>query len=253
MPAVFRNPVASAMEIATLARLHPGRFIAGLGHGVPSWMAQIGALPARPVRALEEVTLTVRHLLAGERVTVAGDHVHVTGAQLLQPPAEIPPVVLGVRRPAGLRAAGRSADGTILCEPASPEYIAWARRRIDEGRAEAGRTDPHRIIVFVKCRIDSDRSAARSWVAEILQNVAVEAQLAPLGLGEELDELRALGDPAALPDELVDRLTASGTPDEVAAALAAIEAAAVDSIVLVPIGPNPDEQLRLVADTLVRA
>src|ERR671934_1056856 len=41
MPAVFRNPVACAMEIATLARLHPGRFIAGLGHGVPGWMEQI--------------------------------------------------------------------------------------------------------------------------------------------------------------------------------------------------------------------
>ena len=253
MPAVFRNPVASAMEIATLARLHPRRFIAGFGHGVPSWMEQIGALPAKPVRALEEVALTVRRLLAGERLTLAGDHVHVSDVQLLQPPAAIPPVVLGVRRPLGLRAAGRSADGTILAEPAPPEYIRWARRRIDEGRAEAGRTDPHRITVFVKCRIDADRSAARSWVAEILQNDAIDAQLAPLGLGEELDELRALGDPAALPDELVDRLTASGTPDEVAAALGAIEAAAVDSIVLVPIGPNPDEQLRLVADTLVRA
>jgi alkanesulfonate monooxygenase SsuD/methylene tetrahydromethanopterin reductase-like flavin-dependent oxidoreductase (luciferase family) len=247
MPAVFRNPVASAMEIATLARLHPGRFIAGFGHGVPAWMEQIGALPAKPVRALEEVALTVRRLLAGERVTLAGDHVHVTDAQLLQPPAEIPPVVLGVRRPLGLRAAGRSADGTILAEPAPPEYIRWARRRIDEGRAEAGRTDPHRITVFVKCRIDADRTAARGWVAEILQNEAIDVQLAPLGLGD------AAALAAAPPADLVDRLTASGTPDQVVAALDSIAAAGVDSIAVVPIGPNPDEQLRLVADTIVRA
>jgi alkanesulfonate monooxygenase SsuD/methylene tetrahydromethanopterin reductase-like flavin-dependent oxidoreductase (luciferase family) len=31
MPAVFRNAVACAMEIATLARLHPGRLVAGPG------------------------------------------------------------------------------------------------------------------------------------------------------------------------------------------------------------------------------
>ena len=49
MPAVFRDPVACAMEIATLARLHPSRFIAGLGHGVPAWMERIGALPDKPV------------------------------------------------------------------------------------------------------------------------------------------------------------------------------------------------------------
>src|SRR5262249_17731267 len=122
MPAVFRNPVASAMEIATLARLHPGRFIAGLGHGMPSWMEQVGALPAKPVRALEEVPLTVRRLLAGESVSFDGEHVHVRDAQLVHPPAELPRVVLGVRRPLGLRAAGRSADGTIFAEPAPPEY-----------------------------------------------------------------------------------------------------------------------------------
>jgi alkanesulfonate monooxygenase SsuD/methylene tetrahydromethanopterin reductase-like flavin-dependent oxidoreductase (luciferase family) len=51
MPAVFRNPVAKAMEVATLARLHPGRFIAGLGHGVPTWMEQVGALPDKAVPA----------------------------------------------------------------------------------------------------------------------------------------------------------------------------------------------------------
>src|SRR3954470_24051299 len=38
MPAVFRNAAAAAMEIATLARIHPGRFVAGIGHGVPVWM-----------------------------------------------------------------------------------------------------------------------------------------------------------------------------------------------------------------------
>jgi alkanesulfonate monooxygenase SsuD/methylene tetrahydromethanopterin reductase-like flavin-dependent oxidoreductase (luciferase family) len=237
MPAVFRNPVAAAMEIATLARLYPGRFVAGLGHGVPGWMEQIGALPARPVRALEEVADSVRRLLHGERFSFAGSYVHVRDVQLLQPPAEAPPVVLGVRRPLGLRAAGRSADGTILAEPSPPAYIRWARDRIEEGRAAAGRTDPHRLTVFLKYRLDPDRRHARGWVAEILREESVSAQLAPL----------RLGDAREVTDDLVDLLTASGSAEQVAAALASVAASGVDSIALAPIGPDPDEQLRLLA------
>ena len=257
MPAVFRNPVACAMEIATLTRLHPGRFIAGLGHGVPAWMDQIGALPGKPVRALEESASAIRQLLAGERVDTTGDYVNLKDAQLEQPPSMVPPVVLGVRRPFGLRASGRSADGTILAEPAPPAYIRWARERIDEGRVAAGRRDPHRVTVFVKTRIDPDRRHAREWVARILLEESVAAQLAPLDREDELAELRALGDPAAiasrLPEELLDELTASGTPEQVASALSAIAAADVDSIAVAAIGPNPDEQLELLAQTVIPA
>jgi alkanesulfonate monooxygenase SsuD/methylene tetrahydromethanopterin reductase-like flavin-dependent oxidoreductase (luciferase family) len=257
MPAVFRNPVACAMEIATLARLHPGRFIAGLGHGVPAWMDQIGALPDKPVPALEESASAIRRLLAGERVGTTGDYVNLEGAKLEQPPAVVPPVVLGVRRPLGLRASGRSADGTILAEPAPPAYIRWARERIDEGRAAAGRRDPHRVTVFVKGRVDPDRRHARAWASQILLEDSVAAQLAPLDQSDELAELRSLGDPAAiasrLPEELLDQLTATGTPDQVLAALRATAAAGVDSIAIAPIGPNHDEQLQLLAQTIAPA
>ena len=245
MPAVFRNPVACAMEIAQLGRLHPGRFVAGLGHGMPAWMEQVGALPDKPLRALEEVTSVVRRLLRGERFTLHGHHVHVRDVQLLQPPAQAPPVVLGVRRPLGLRASGRIADGTILAEPAPPAYIRWARERINEGRAAAGRTGPHRLTVFVKYRIEPDRRHARAWVAEILREPSVGAQLAPLGRDAELAALRELADPSQIPDDLVDQLTASGPAEQVAAALRAIAEAGADAIVVAPLGPEPGEQLRL--------
>jgi 5,10-methylenetetrahydromethanopterin reductase len=257
MPAVFRNPVAAAMEIATLARIHPGRFVAGLGHGVPAWMEQIGALPPKPVRALEETALSIRRLLAGERFSTEGDHVHLRDVRLEQPPSVAPPVVLGVRRPLGLRASGRSADGTILAEPSAPAYIRWARERIEEGRAAAGRTDPHRLTVFVKGRIDADRGHAREAVAGMVLSESVAAQLAPLDREPEFAELRALRDPAAvaprLADELLDRLTAAGTPEQVTASLRSIAEAGVDAIAFVPIGPDPNEQLRLLAETIAPA
>lgn len=37
-PAVARSPAFSAMEFAALARYFPGRFLAGIGHGVTAWL-----------------------------------------------------------------------------------------------------------------------------------------------------------------------------------------------------------------------
>lgn len=251
MPVVFRNPVATAMEIATLARLHPGRFVAGLGHGVPGWMEQIGALPAKPMRALEETVSSIRRLLDGERFSLEGDHVSLRDVFLEHPPRVRPPVVLGVRRPLGLKISGRSADGTILAEPSPPPYIQWARERIGEGRAASGRTDPHRLTAFVTGRVDSDRTLAREVLAGIVTKDSVAVQLAPLGRGAELDELRLLDDPAVLasriPDDLIDLLAAAGTPQQVVASLRRVVEIGVDTIAFVPVGPNPDEQLHLLA------
>ena len=251
MPVVFRNPVATAMEIATLARLHPGRFVAGLGHGVPGWMEQIGALPAKPMRALEETTTSIQRLLSGERFSLEGDHVSLRDVCLEHPPTVRPSLVLGVRRALGLKVSGRTADGTILSEPSPPSYIHWARQRIEEGRTAAGRTDPHRLTVFVKGRVDSDRALAREVLADFVTNDSVAAQLAPLGRDAELQELRLLGDPTAIasriPDDLIDLLAAAGTPEQVVGSLRGVADTGVDAIAFVPIGPSPDEQLHLFA------
>jgi alkanesulfonate monooxygenase SsuD/methylene tetrahydromethanopterin reductase-like flavin-dependent oxidoreductase (luciferase family) len=257
MPVVFRNPVATAMEIATLARLHPGRFVAGLGHGMPRWMEQIGALPAKPMRALEETTSSIRRLLDGERFSLEGDYVNLRDVRLEHPPQVRPPVVLGVRRPLGLKVSGRVADGTILAEPSPPPYIRWARERIEEGRAACGRTDPHRLTVFVKGRVDPDRTVVREVLADIVTKDSVAAQLAPLGRDAEFDELRQVGDPAAvassIPDDLVDLLAAAGTPEQVIASLRAVEDTGVEAIAFVPVGPDPDKQLHLLASEVAPA
>jgi 5,10-methylenetetrahydromethanopterin reductase len=254
MPAVFRNAAAAAMEIATLARIHPGRFVPGIGHGVPDWMDQIGALPAKPVRALEETVSAVRRLLGGETVTTEGDYVRLRDVRLQHAPEIVPPVLLGVRRPFGLRASGRNADGTILAEPSPPAYIRSARTEIEQGRSAAGRSDPHEITVYVNGRIDPDRDQVRWLLADMLIRPSVSAQLACLDRESELDALRALGDPGEiareLPDDLIDELAAAGTTDQVVASLSALADAGADSIVFVPIGPDPDEQLHLLAKTV---
>ncbi len=68
LPAVVRTAAVTAMELATLCGLAPGRVLPGIGHGVQSWMAQMGVRPASPLMCLEEVLDAVGRLRAGQAV-----------------------------------------------------------------------------------------------------------------------------------------------------------------------------------------
>ena len=51
LPVPLRNVTQAAIEIATIDRLFPGRFVAGIGHGVQTWMEQAGVAGARSLAA----------------------------------------------------------------------------------------------------------------------------------------------------------------------------------------------------------
>ena len=165
MPAPVRNAAFAAMEIAALARLHPGRFHAGLGHGADAWMRQIGVKPASQLALLEETLGAVRALLAGDTVSAEGRYVRLREVALDHPPAQPPPVSAGVRGPRSLELSGRVADGTVLDWLSTPAYVRWARERIDAGRAAAGRTDAHRLTVFT-CVATGHEAAFERALAE---------------------------------------------------------------------------------------
>lgn len=261
VPAVARNPAFAAMEIAALAGLHPGRFRPGVGHGVADWMRQIGAFPGSQLAALEETIVAIRALLGDETVSVDGRHVRFREVRLDQPPAQPPPIVAGVMNVKSLRLAGRVADGTILTEGAAPAYVRWARERIAEGLAEAGRTGPHRLVVYAWCHLDPDPAAARRVmrpvVAAAVAAGGLGAQLAALGLAEEAAALVAEHGPDGvrerLPDPWLDRLAIVGDSAAGAEAIAALASAGADAVVLVPVLDRTDEQLdRIARDLLPR-
>ena len=224
MPAVVRNPLFAAMEITTLARLFPGRFLPGFGHGVDVWMKQIGAYPRSPLKALEETVNAVRGLLGGQTVTLQGDHVHLDNVKLELLPHQIPPLLIGGIREKSLRLAGRAGDGAILTEMASPEYVRWAQGHIAAGMAESGRTESRRVA-FLFCKVGPDAAAAREVARRAIASRLAWAQphLAPLGIAEEAAALvREHGvDGAArqMPDAWVDALAAAGSPEQVMAAV----------------------------------
>jgi alkanesulfonate monooxygenase SsuD/methylene tetrahydromethanopterin reductase-like flavin-dependent oxidoreductase (luciferase family) len=262
LPAVMRNPAATAMELATLARIYPGRLHAGLGHGMAAWMRQIGAFPKSQLAALEEVTAAVRALLAGETLTVEGQHVRLDNVRLDHPPRVVPPVSAGVRSVKSLRLSGRAADGTILTELSAPGYVRWARQQIDAGRAEAGRTDPHRITVYALLSHDADsakaRGAIRRDIAWFLRSGGLGTQLGEAGIAAQADALVAATPDdgalaAAIPDEWIDLLAIAGDGAECARAVQGLRAAGADAVVLVP-PEDPDlalDQLAAVSRCLL--
>ncbi|WP_410670463.1 LLM class flavin-dependent oxidoreductase [Amycolatopsis sp. cmx-4-68] len=245
LPAVARNPAIAAMEIAALAELHPGRLIAGFGHGVPSWMRQIGAYPASPLAALEETLVAVRRLLAGDRVSLQGRHVDLDDVELVFPPASVPPVLAGVRRPKSLAVAGAAADGTILAEPSPPEYVRTALAGIEPGRATADAPAHHALVTYNWLAL-GDRERARRTVAESLTPGA-RVQVEGLPFAEELLKLV---DAASTVDELaaglrpewIDQLAICGSLDECVASVRALHTAGSGSVVLLPLPEEPPEQ-----------
>ncbi len=149
LPAPLRSAAVTAMELANLHRMFPGRVSIGLGHGVQDWMGQVGVRAQSPVTLLGEYLSAVRALLAGERVSVRGRYVRLDGVALDWPPLDAPKVLCGAIGDRTLKLSGERADGTILTAGTSPERVRAARRLVDEGRAAAGRTDPHPIVMYL--------------------------------------------------------------------------------------------------------
>ena len=232
LPAVARNPAVTAMEIATLCGLAPGRVLPGIGHGVQSWMQQMGARPASPVSTLEEVLVAVRRLLDGDRVTVHGRHVHLDDVQLAQPPADPPPLLAGVRGPKSLAMAGRAAGGVVLAEPASPSYVHWALE-------QCGNPDGFHVAVFSVLCVDDDRAGAYEtmapWLASLLEDPNVGLRVLPF-----FDDLMArygrqgVSGLATMPSEWWKEIGPIGTVDDAVAHIEALDAAGVHSIGLFP-------------------
>ena len=160
MPVPFRNVVLATLEVATLERMFPGRFRPGFGHGVQDWMGQIGARVSSPLTLLREHVDAMRALLRGEELSASGRYVTLDKVKLDFPPAQAPSILVGAVQPKTLRLAGEHADGTILDSQKTPQAVREALALIGEGRAAAGRTDPHEIV-FMGTAVTGPDAAAR--------------------------------------------------------------------------------------------
>ena len=202
MPVPLRNPALAAMEIATVARLFPGRFVPAFGHGVQAWMAQVGAAAASPLGLMREWVTAVRALLAGDTVTVAGRYVTLDRVALDWPPPAPVPVLIGGRGPKTLALAGELADGLVLDAGTTPDTVR---------RALAAAPHPAEIVVYLPC-----------------------------GTGPGSIERIQRELPPAAPPAMAAGLAAAGSAAEVAGTIRAFAAAGATTVVLQPAGDDPD-------------
>ncbi|MGW0801809.1 LLM class flavin-dependent oxidoreductase [Nonomuraea sp. NPDC002799] len=205
-PAPLRNPMLLAMELGNLARLHPGRLAAGIGHGGGNWMRQVGAAVPSPLSLLEETITSVRALLRGETVTLHGRSVQLDGVSLVHPPVVPPPVLAGVKGPKSLALSGRLAEGTIVPEGVGPEQLPGILDQIGAG-------DGHELVVFTFLHTGPASAEA------VAPMVAGQAEF--LGIAAE------------------DVVMAVGTPEEAAAQVKSLWAAGAETVAVRPLGTDP--------------
>jgi alkanesulfonate monooxygenase SsuD/methylene tetrahydromethanopterin reductase-like flavin-dependent oxidoreductase (luciferase family) len=149
LPVPLRNVALTAMEIATMQRLFPGRVRVGVGHGVQSWMGQVGARAGSPVGLLREHLGALRALLDGQELTTNGRYVKLERVRLDWPPVSSPELLAGATGPRSLRLSGELADGTILTGGTSLEGVRRARAEVEQGRATSGRSGPHHLVSYL--------------------------------------------------------------------------------------------------------
>jgi alkanesulfonate monooxygenase SsuD/methylene tetrahydromethanopterin reductase-like flavin-dependent oxidoreductase (luciferase family) len=223
--AVTRHPALLAMELATMSRLYPGRVMPGVGVGVPAWLDQMGIRPRSPMSAMRECITQVRALLAGEEADFQGAVFDFHGVRLTHLPGERLPIYTGIVNENGLRLSGEIADGTVLSVLAGTHYVRWARERIREGAAAAGRDDePHRVVTYTLFSVDHDsrkaKEAVRDSVAFYLEAMPDNALSRVLGITGEVGELLGRGGAATvareMPRDWIEEMAVAGDPDECA-------------------------------------
>lgn len=228
-----RNPARLASSFSTLDDLAPGRVRLGIGAWWDPLAAKVGIERAKPLGVMREVVTAVRALLHNETVTMDGDYVHLDGVELdyvyQERRAKDVPIYIGATGMKMMELAGEIGDGVVLNYLVSPEYNARAMEALQTGADRAGRSidaiDRPQLVV---CSVHEDRHVAldmaRLMVTQYLgqQPHIMKASGVPQSLLDQVGEVltwpathdQVVAASKLVPDDIVQMLTASGTPAE---------------------------------------
>jgi 5,10-methylenetetrahydromethanopterin reductase len=258
--AMTRHPAILAMEIAGISRTFPGRFWPGIGLGLPPWLEQMGLMPDRPVGAMREVVESIKRLLGGETVNLAGNAVTLDAITITHPAVDEVPITMGVMSPMMLRLSGEIADATLFGASAGVKYFEQAIGHVRTGLERAGRpadATAYRTIALACVDRDGDRarSIARPVLAEFLAEFADMSTVTLYGITEELTAIVERGGAEAvaneMPDQWLEDLALVGTPMEVSEKVLRWVASGVDAIAVFLPHETERETLTLMAAEVV--
>ena len=228
-----RNIGLLASTFLTMDDLAPNRIICGIGAWWDPLAKNVGINRTKPLKAMEETITILRRLLNMENVTFEGEFVQVKGIELdvvhgRREPRNVP-IYIGATGGKMIEMTGRIADGIVMNYCVPVEYNDYALEQLDKGLKESGRKmedfDRPQLVV---CSVDEDHDKAIDTTRELLtQYLAQQPHIAQAsGVSKDVVEsIQAiLGWPATheqiqaakhlVPEDLIHRITASGTPDE---------------------------------------
>ena len=259
-----RNIGLLAATFLTMDDLAPNRIICGIGAWWDPLARNVGIDRRKPLTAMRETVEVLRRLLNMERVTYHGEFVHVDGIELdvvhgRREPRHVP-IMIGATGDKMMELTGEIADGVVLNYCVPPEYNDNALELLELGAKRAGRNlreiDCPQLVV---CSVDHDHDRAIDTTRELLtQYLAQQPHIAKAsGVSQNVvaDIQSILGWPATkeqiqrakhlVPVDLIDRITASGTPDEARVKVAEYRKHGCMCPILYPVGGD----VRLLIDT----
>jgi 5,10-methylenetetrahydromethanopterin reductase len=259
-----RNIGLLAATMLTLDDLAPDRIICGIGAWWDPLARNVGIERRKPLLAMRETVEVLRRLLNMERVTFHGEFHHVDGIELdvvhgRREPRNVP-IMIGATGDLMMELTGEISDGAVLNYCVPPEYNDRALELLEKGARKAGRSmddiDRPQLVV---CSVDHDHEKAIDTTRGLLtQYLAQQPHIAKAsGVSSDVvAEIQSiLGWPATheqiqaakhlVPEDLIYRITASGTPDEARAKVEEYRKHGATCPILYPVGGD----VKLLIDT----
>lgn len=250
--AYARDPWITALAARDLDELSGGRFVLGVGTGnrhMNEWY--MGVDSSRPLAKMRDYLEIVRAVVAaqaGEAVRYEGPVHRIRWRASWNPVRPSLPVYLSASGPKMVQLAGEAADGVGVGIMASTRFLRdIVRPNAQAAAAAAGRdADALAFPIGAQVSVNRDeelaRDATRLSICGLFHPVPhpyYDSQLRQLGFADFADQASALM-PAGrtreamtlVPDEVIDTMTITGTPQQCAARIAQYEGLADEIVAL---------------------
>ena len=243
-----RNPIITAMGIATMDEFAPGRVVGSPGTGNAAALKEAGMESPHPLQTMREYVEILRCYLRGDTVDFKGKMFHINGAKMGFVPATPIKMYITAVRPRMLQLGGEIGDGVLLSAGCAPGYIRRCADDIAAGATKSGKTaEQVDVAGFVTTAVSDSAKAAieanKQFLAYIFRNVH-HADNIRLGGGKVDQEglAAAVGRrdwEAAkkfISDEVVFAHSVAGTPSDCARQLEAFTKGGLDLPIVLPTG-----------------
>jgi probable F420-dependent oxidoreductase len=259
-----REPSVTASTLATLDEISGGRMDLGIGRGDSS--VRVLGKPPTTMKTLEQAVAVIRDLVEGRTTRYEGADLSLPWTSEWKLP-----VWIAGYGPMALAMTGRIADGLIL-QLADPDLIRWMVGLMHES-AEKARRDPASIKVQAAAPahvglIEECREHVRWFPAAVGRHVVELVNRYPSDqlpesltgyvrdhVGSDDRSHAEFGSSSATPvsDDVVDRFTIVGPPEEHVRRLKELNDSGVDQFNLYLMSGDEETQLEAYGSTVIPA